>query len=347
MTRNFHCRACQHNLFDCTCECSSTFVAGAEQLSQFLAFCLRGAKHEVIISSPWITGGALATMWTELMGATRRAEIHFYTDYEFNLMQVDKNCKVEDLFETYKRSFAEGIRMLRDLGVTVHRLRGAHNKSLIVDERIFVDGSFNWLSAWRDPKSELTRHDSAVAICGRRATRHRMQYLEQQFNVPLEMEPILLDRDDEDALTYDFLNLTSEGNRFFTGRDEPTYTTDVALPVGQPLFFSILEEFSGVMLKRGIDRQVLDRNDNSIRLVRDRDAAIDHACVSWGDEVLVEDANSFAIFEVDRAQLKNLHLFGSFGRTHRRSDYRTPLQTRDIIPPQALRRDRTTYVQQG
>lgn len=63
--------------------------------------------------------------------------------------------------------------------------------------------------------------------------------------------------------------------------------------------------------------------------------------------MLVEDANSFAIFEVDRAQLKNLHLFGSFGRTHRRSDYRTPLQTRDIIPPQALRRDRTTYVQQG
>lgn len=348
MGKEFHCRACQHVLVECTCECSSTFVAGPQNLSEFLAYCLENAEEEVIISSPWISDWALSTMWRELKGAAERARIHFYTDYEYNLMRVGPDSPVKDLHEKYERSFSRGIRLLRKLGVTVHRLRGAHNKSLVVDNKIFVDGSFNWLSASRNPNSDWTRHDSVVAISGRRAMRHRMQYLEAQFNVTLEGELLSLDSNDDDAITRDFLDLTGGGNRYPHGRDEPTYTTDIVLPVGQPLFFSILEEFAELVSKRGIDRRMLDRNGDCIWLVRDRDAAIEKACLKWKDESVVDDPNSFAIFEVDREQLKkDLLLSGTFGRTHRHSDGWTPLQTRNVIPLQALRRDLTTYVRQS
>jgi hypothetical protein len=41
---------------------------------------------------------------------------------------------------------------------------GIHNKALVIDERILIEGSFNWLSAQRDPSDRYQRYETSVAM---------------------------------------------------------------------------------------------------------------------------------------------------------------------------------------
>ena len=55
-------------------------------------------------------------------------------------------------------------RHLAAAGAQVHVTTRVHAKTLVVDDILAVEGSFNWFSASRDP--QLARKDSSVALRG-------------------------------------------------------------------------------------------------------------------------------------------------------------------------------------
>lgn len=319
------------------------FVAGAKRLSELLQFSLAKAEREVIISSPWITGNALRTMLRDLRKESKRISIHIYTDYELNresseLYSHDGQQYSLEGSDRYKEQFDKSVRILRSLDVSIHLLHDVHNKSLVVDDKIFVDGSFNWLSAWRLPGSPLTRHDSALVISGKRAHRHRCEYLNAQHRIKNVDEPIYLDDNDRDDALMDFIDLTTGIVRFPTGREEPSFfSTSLKLPKTETLFFAVVEEDKNRVVKRGIDDGIFLFNGGSIPLIRTDDFQLEDGLVTASHRSDFEDPKRFVVFCVDRTKLEvDINISGTFSREAPVRDRRSPLQTKDIIPPIAL-----------
>jgi phosphatidylserine/phosphatidylglycerophosphate/cardiolipin synthase-like enzyme len=65
---------------------------------------------------------------------------------------------------TIKESSRTGRAALIDAGAELKVCSGIHNKSIAVDERILIEGSFNWLSASRNPNSAFARHEVSIAM---------------------------------------------------------------------------------------------------------------------------------------------------------------------------------------
>lgn len=341
--RKFLCTACEQELQMCHCECSSMFVAGNKRLCELLEFCLEKTERQLIISSPWITDRAVRTITDRLAMDAHRISIHIYTDYALNREEpgLSKNklqTGPEGINVTLKKRFERSVRTLRSLGISIHQLRNVHNKSLVVDDKIFIDGSFNWLSAERTTDSPVIRHDSALVITGKQAHRHRCEYLDAQYRVELEPEPLYLDDTDRDNDIMDFIDLHTEIPRFPRNKDEPTYTRSLALPLSQPLFFAVCERDKGKVMRRGIDLTILELNDGSVPLMRQEDFQIEDALVSARRHNEHDDEEkSFVVFRVERKNLlADIKLTGTFSRSRPLRDSNTPLQTKDIIPPEAL-----------
>jgi hypothetical protein len=64
------------------------------------------------------------------------------------------------------RRAKEAVGALKRAGVSVHILPAIHNKTLIVGDREIIEGSFNWLSAVRDPGRRGIRYEASWRICG-------------------------------------------------------------------------------------------------------------------------------------------------------------------------------------
>jgi len=58
---------------------------------------------------------------------------------------------------------------LADTGAQVQILERIHSKTLAIDDRIIVEGSFNWLSAVRNPTHPWSRHEVSLRYAGRKA----------------------------------------------------------------------------------------------------------------------------------------------------------------------------------
>ena len=64
-----------------------------------------------------------------------------------------------------------GIAQLRAAGAKVRRVQEPlHAKMLLVDDALFVEGSFNWLSASRD--DQYAKFESSVSYAGPRVAEH-------------------------------------------------------------------------------------------------------------------------------------------------------------------------------
>lgn len=56
---------------------------------------------------------------------------------------------------------------LRDVGVEVRGVARIHSKTLVVDEKSIVEGSFNWLSAIRESDFRYARQERSFRHQGR------------------------------------------------------------------------------------------------------------------------------------------------------------------------------------
>lgn len=63
-----------------------------------------------------------------------------------------------------KPSSEEGRSALKNVGVNLKIIKGIHQKSILMDNRVLIEGSFNWLSAVRDEDSPYYRKEVSYII---------------------------------------------------------------------------------------------------------------------------------------------------------------------------------------
>lgn len=78
-----------------------------------------------------------------------------------------------------RSSTKTGIKLLTEAGATVQTLTRAHNKTLAVDDKWIVEGSFNWLSAVRDGTSSYNRVERSFKYHGPSAAQYCDEAWEQ------------------------------------------------------------------------------------------------------------------------------------------------------------------------
>ena len=123
-----------------------------------LAEALCEATSSVHITSPFLTEAAvLADDLPALVGraVARGVRVSVYADPQLNETRGKP-----------KPSFLEARRLLKNSGAEVHDVRGEHSKTLITDDTVLIEGSFNWLSAVRDERSAYRRRERSLRYEG-------------------------------------------------------------------------------------------------------------------------------------------------------------------------------------
>jgi hypothetical protein len=119
---------------------------------------INDAEKEITIVSPFIS--SLAIKHDNLVELFQKAinrgvKVSVYTDKWLNSYQVQP-----------KPQFIEGVQMLEAIGVTVYVVERIHNKTICVDNRLLIEGSFNWLSTRRTPGDPWCRYEASFAYTG-------------------------------------------------------------------------------------------------------------------------------------------------------------------------------------
>lgn len=120
-----------------------------------LADSIEGAERAVWISSPYISSRAIeADGLAEVVrrAAGRGVAVTVYVDETLN----------RGPFGAERETAAEGRRMLAESGAVVKVVRPIHNKTICVDRRRLVEGSFNWLSARRVEGDPYQRYERSL-----------------------------------------------------------------------------------------------------------------------------------------------------------------------------------------
>ena len=159
----------------------STLDAHRELLRKVFA----EASQRIVIVSPCISVRAIEhdqLVYLIRSALGRGVDITVYTD-----ATLDYDEHTDSL-----RSEAEaGRQLLVDNGVRLVVLRGVHNKSLAVDDRLLVEGSFNWLSASRD--TARARHECSIELVSPEAAQyiqHLQEELEKIEEVSVDFRPL-------------------------------------------------------------------------------------------------------------------------------------------------------------
>lgn len=136
-------------------------VDSLERHQQCLKRAFQIAKRRIIIVSPFISISAIQSdnLLPEIQKVVaNKIEVHIYTDKYLDL----SNGKL-------KQSSKEGREALIDAGAQLFILNGIHNKALVIDDTVLIEGSFNWLSAVRDKKNAYYRHEVSHIIIDKEA----------------------------------------------------------------------------------------------------------------------------------------------------------------------------------
>lgn len=123
-----------------------------------LAHCISTANKEVHIVSPYLSVNALTT--DGLQGVCEEAiqrgiKIVVYTDEMLN--------QRDGLLHQH---FMKAKEMLSHWGVNVVKTKRVHSKALWVDQDMLIEGSFNWLSAVRQPNNPWCRYETSLIFRG-------------------------------------------------------------------------------------------------------------------------------------------------------------------------------------
>ncbi|GEC88650.1 AAA domain-containing protein [Brevibacillus brevis] len=120
--------------------------------------CIRAAKKEIHIVSPFMSSVAIeADGLLEVFADTIRngTQVTIYTDEKLN----EQN-------ERQRNNFVKAKESLQSAGVKVVVANRIHNKTLWVDNRLLIEGSFNWLSARRSPNDPWCRYETSLVYKG-------------------------------------------------------------------------------------------------------------------------------------------------------------------------------------
>jgi phosphatidylserine/phosphatidylglycerophosphate/cardiolipin synthase-like enzyme len=130
------------------------YIPTLDQHCGFLQECLDKAKTRMIICSPFISGyrqyeDDLAI--SALRNAIKRGvNIYFI---------VGIKSKALSDFEQY-------LEQLESTNIHIIAIENIHLKTIIVDDFIISEGSFNWLSASRDDQSDYHNHEQTLVVEG-------------------------------------------------------------------------------------------------------------------------------------------------------------------------------------
>jgi hypothetical protein len=119
------------------------------------------AQSELIIVSPFISIHAIendSVAEQVKVAIGRGVKITVFTDSKLDFIKGK-------LKETSQR----GRDALMKSGVVLKIVDGVHNKTLIVDDTMLVEGSFNWLSAVRDQTNPFFRVETSIVLRGEEA----------------------------------------------------------------------------------------------------------------------------------------------------------------------------------
>lgn len=136
-----------------------SLIANLEDHRSVLRDALETAQRHVVIVSPFLTEAVIASdgVEAEIQAAVRRGiQVRIVSDPQLNKDQT---------------AFERCVRRLENAGAQVRRAttQGVHSKMLLVDRSWLVVGSFNWLSAVRQPESQWARYESSLRYDGNEA----------------------------------------------------------------------------------------------------------------------------------------------------------------------------------
>jgi len=120
------------------------------------------SQKRLLIFSPFLSIHALeADSLIPLLrdAVSRKVDIRILYDRNLNLSQNGR----------MKPAAAKARDCLKKAGIPVHEGLGLHNKTLAVDSRVIIEGSFNWLSASRTPSNAFHRHEVSILYQGSNA----------------------------------------------------------------------------------------------------------------------------------------------------------------------------------
>lgn len=136
-------------------ESYKTRISTLEEHQKILSDSIEQARNSIIIVSPFISIHAIERdqLIPKISAAIKRkVDVVIYTD-----SFLDKSGL------SLKNSAKRGRKALTDAGVKLRIVNGIHNKTLCRDSDLLVEGSFNWLSAIRNPENRFHRHE--VSLC--------------------------------------------------------------------------------------------------------------------------------------------------------------------------------------
>lgn len=149
-------------------ELSSSFLFDQEQIKsdnrvstldghvKCLRAAFRSAKKRIVIVSPFISIKAIEAdqLLEKVLSVTSKGvDVIVYTDKHLDVYNGN-----------LKPASKLGREKLIEAGAQLKILNGIHNKAIVMDETILVEGSFNWLSAVRDKTNPYYRFEVSQII---------------------------------------------------------------------------------------------------------------------------------------------------------------------------------------
>ncbi|MFD2205709.1 AAA domain-containing protein [Kiloniella antarctica] len=117
---------------------------------------LQTARKEVLIISPYIREFAIRKdNITSMIGRALTRGVKVTVAY--------------DLGEHKKKEALNGINLVKETQCEIFPVRRVHNKTLVVDNKWIVEGSFNWLSAVRDLNNQYSNQERSLRYEGPKA----------------------------------------------------------------------------------------------------------------------------------------------------------------------------------
>ncbi|XID92253.1 AAA domain-containing protein [Paenibacillaceae bacterium WGS1546] len=129
-----------------------------EHHRSMLRDCIRAANQEIHIISPFLSSVAIKSDDLEVLfdeAIQRGVRIHIYTDEALNYFH-----------NKLKVNYLKAKEILNKPGIELFLTKKVHSKALWVDSSVLVEGSFNWLSAVRQPNSHWCRYETSLVYRG-------------------------------------------------------------------------------------------------------------------------------------------------------------------------------------
>lgn len=123
-----------------------------------LQYCFEEAEKRLLIFSPFISKTAITA---------DRVSDFIKTAIERGVCVIIVTDEYLDMANGQLKESAEsGRNILRETGAKLIVYKGIHNKTICVDDKLLIEGSFNWLSSVRDENSPYCRKETSVMLQG-------------------------------------------------------------------------------------------------------------------------------------------------------------------------------------